>query len=125
MSVRYESNNDGREKYSWGGPELIVSYPKEPLTLDELLDYVTGELNEGSCCDEVSQFIQSQAQEGAAEADVVERNKDGRLNLHIQDGVYAGEGNYRYNQVDLILDHFFSEEGIHLRIASAVPEEEW
>jgi hypothetical protein len=115
MSIYYESNNDGRGKHSWGEPELIISYPENSLTLDELLDHVMLELNENINSEEISEFVQAEVSDDAVEIDIADRADDGRLRLHLQCGVHAGDGVMYTSGIDLFLDYCFSEEGIDLQ----------
>ena len=116
MSVYYDSHQKCDGDYL-DKPELIIPYPKEPLSLDGLLDHVVYELGDDIYSEEISEFIQTQASECAAEVDTVS-HEDNEVILHILDGVYVGDGHYWHKQVALILDVSFSTEGIHLHVGA-------
>jgi hypothetical protein len=73
-TVSYEDNGRARMRHITGPPEVIVSYPEEPMPSEQLLDYAESALNER--IDLLEELVQNYCEEGDAEVDIVSCDQD-------------------------------------------------
>jgi hypothetical protein len=115
-TVTYEDNGLARMKHITGPPELLVSYPEKPCTLEELLEHVVVALNENLL--EVEELVQNYCDYGSADVDCVELNNDGEFEIHVYDD--AGSIRFRFS---VFLSMLFTSEEIRLCVTHVVDRE--
>jgi hypothetical protein len=105
--VAYEPNCN--HKHSWGEPEILVSYPKAPIGLSELHDYISIALNKNSY--ELEDLLQTRLCD-IVQVDVVEPHSEPGLF-----SAYSCTGTpTTYEKIDVTLMTYFGEDFIRLRV---------